>query len=66
MYCRNIPVSEKRIVCFQSKKSENMYVLTIILISNNFYVYLKRYIEIFDFLEYSGGQQSAALKCIFN
>jgi len=33
---RNIPMAEQRIVCFQSKKSENMYVLTVILISNNY------------------------------
>jgi len=35
---------------------KNMYV---ILISNNYYIYLKRYFEIFvtnDFLVYSGGQ----------
>jgi len=39
-------MAEKRIVCFQSKKSEIVYVLTVILISNNYYVYLKRYFEI--------------------
>ena len=49
-------MAEKRIVCFQSKKkSENIYV---IFISNSYYIYLKRYFEIFvtnDFLVYSGG-----------
>jgi len=52
-------MAEKRIVCFQSKKK--MKVLTVILISNNYYIFLKRYFEIFvtnDFLVYmySGGQ----------
>jgi len=52
MYSRNIPIAEKRIVFFQSKKS-------VILISNNYYIYFKRYFEIYvtnDFLVYSGGQ----------
>ena len=52
MYRRNILMAEKRIVCFQSKKVK-------ICISNNYYIYLKRYFEIFvtnDFLVYSGGQ----------
>jgi len=40
-------MEEKQIVCFQNKKSENMKVLTIILISNNYYMYLKRYLETF-------------------
>jgi len=49
-------MAEKQSVCFQSKKSENMYV---ILISNNYYIYLKRYFEIFatnDFQVLSGGR----------
>jgi len=46
MYSRNIQMAEKRIVCFQSKKWK--YVgLTGILISNNYYMYVKRYFEIF-------------------
>jgi len=49
-------MTEKRIVCFQSKNCENMKVLTVILISNNYYIYLKRYFENFDFLGYYGGQ----------
>ena len=56
MYSTNIPMAEKRIVCFQSKKSENMYILTVILNSTNYYMYLKRYFEIFDIVVYSGGQ----------
>ena len=52
---------------FQTEK-RNYYIITIkaaaenmqvILISNNYYIYLKRYFEIFvtnDFLVYSGGQ----------
>jgi len=42
-------MAEKRTVCFQSKKSENMWVLTVILIfyNNNYYIYLKRYFKIF-------------------
>jgi len=50
-------MAEKRIVCFQSKKLK-MYMY-VSLISNNYYIYLKRYFEIFvtnDFLVYSGGQ----------
>jgi len=47
---------ERRIVCFQANKCANMSVLTVILISNNYYMYLKTYLEIFDFLIYSGGQ----------
>jgi len=53
MYSRNIPMAEKRIVCFQSKK------VKICLISNNYYIYLKIYFEIFvtnDFLGYSNNQ----------
>jgi len=56
MYSMNILMAEKRIVC---EKSENMKILTVILISNNYYIYLKRYFEIVvtnDFLVYSGGQ----------
>jgi len=48
MYSRNIPMAEKQIV--------NMYV---ILMANNYYIYLKIYFEIFvtnDFIVYSGGQ----------
>ena len=54
MYSRNILMAEKRTVCFQSKKWK--YV---VFSSNNYYIYLKRYFEIFvtnDFLVYSGGQ----------
>ena len=52
-------MAEKRIVCFQSKKVKNMFVSTVIFISNKYYIYLKRYFEIFvtnDFLVYSRGQ----------
>jgi len=55
MYSRNIPMAEKRIVCFQSKKVK----ICKKIISNNYYLYLKRYCEIFvtnDFLVYSGRQ----------
>jgi len=57
MYSRNIPMAEKRIVCFQSKKYVGFnlfWFLTTIII-----IYLKRYFEIFvtnAFLVYSGGQ----------
>jgi len=43
MYSRNIPVAEKRIVCFQSKKvkiSRLFLFLTTII-----HIYLKRYFE---------------------
>jgi len=33
-----------------------MKVLTVIFIFNNYYMYLKIYFEIFDFLVYSRGQ----------
>jgi len=56
MYNMNIPMAEKPIAGFQSKKCKTLYVLTVILISNNYYMYLKRNLEIFDFLVYSGGQ----------
>jgi len=40
MYSRNIPMAEKRIVCFQSKQ-----VKICSFFSNNYYVYLKSYLE---------------------
>ena len=43
MYSRNIPEAEKRIVCFQSKQVK----ICRFFISNNYYIYLKRYFEIF-------------------
>ena len=49
-------MAEKRIVCFQSKKVKRCRFF---FISNNYYIYLKRYFEKFvtyDFLVYSGGQ----------
>jgi len=55
MYRRNISMAVKRIVCFQSKKVK----ICTFFISNNYFIYLKRYFEIFvtnDFLVYSGGQ----------
>ena len=55
MYCRNTPMAETRIVCFQSKPVK----ICSFFISKNYYIYLKRYFEIFvtnDFLVYSGGQ----------
>jgi len=55
MYSRNIPMAEKRIVCFQSKKVK----IYMFFISNNYYIYLKRYFETNvtnDFLVYSGAQ----------
>ena len=57
MYRRNIQMAEKRIVCFQSKKVK-IHVCRFFIISNNYYIYLKRYFETFvtnDFLVYSGG-----------
>jgi len=48
-------MAKKRIVCFESKKGENM----LFFIFNNYYIHLKIYSEIFvsnDFLVYSGGQ----------
>jgi len=42
MYSRNIPMAEKRIVCFQSKKWKYVGFF-----SNNYYIYLKRNFEIF-------------------
>jgi len=57
MYSRNIPMAEKQIVCFQSKKVK--IIMFFLFISNNFDIYWKRYFEIFvinDFLVYSGGQ----------
>jgi len=65
MYSRNIPMAKKRIVCLQSKNSENIY--KVLLISNNNYIYSKRYFEIFvtnDFLVYSGGQLLSDWKTI--
>ena len=59
MYSRNIPMAEKRIFCFQRKKVE---ICRFLFISNNNYIYLKRYFEIFvtyDVIVYSGGQSSA-------
>jgi len=56
VYSRNIPIAEKWIVCFQNKKVE---VCSFYFIFNNYYIYMKRYFEIFvtnDFLTYSGGQ----------
>ena len=56
MYSRNIPMTEKQIVCFQSKKVK---ICSFYFLSNNYYIYLKRYLKIFvtnDFLVYSGGQ----------
>jgi len=56
MYRRNISMAEKRIICFQSKKVK---ICRFFFISNNFYIYLKRYFEIYvinDFLVYSEGQ----------
>ena len=44
MYSRNIPMTEKRNVCFQSKKK---WKYVVFLISNNYYIYLKKYFEIF-------------------
>jgi len=49
MYSRHIPIAEKQIVCFQSNK------VKICRFSNNYYIYLKRYFEIFvsnDFFKY--------------
>ena len=40
MYSRNILMAEKLIGCFQSKKVKLFY-----FISNNYYIYLKRYFE---------------------
>ena len=53
---RNIPMAKKRFVCFQSKK-----ICRFFFISNNYYIYLIRYFEIFVtnlkmFLVYSVGQ----------
>ena len=62
MYSRNIPMAEMRIVCFQSKKVVKKF-LGFFYISNNYYIYLKRYFEILvtnDFL--SIFWRSAALK----
>ena len=42
MYSRNIPMAEKRIVCFQSKKVKRCIFF---LIFNNYFIYLKRYFE---------------------
>jgi len=58
MYSRNIPMAEKRMVCFQSKKVK---IYKFFFISNNYYkiIYLVRHFEIFKtkhFLVYSGGQ----------
>ena len=50
MYSRNIWTVEKRIVCFQSKKVKTCCFY---FISDNYYIYLKKYFEIFvtnDFL----------------
>ena len=48
-------MAEKRTVCIKSKKK----IEVVFFISNNYYINLKRYFEIFvtnDFLVYSGGQ----------
>jgi len=45
MFSRNIPMAEKRIVCFQSK-------ICSFFISNNYYIYLKGYFEIFVFNDF--------------
>ena len=42
MYSRNIPIAEKRIVCFQSKQVK---ICRFLFISDNFYIYLKWYFE---------------------
>jgi len=44
MYGRNISMAEKRIVCFQSK---TVKICSFCFIFNNYYIYLKRYFEIF-------------------
>jgi len=51
MYSRNIPIAEKRIVSFQSKKVK----MCSFFISKNYYIYFKRFVTN-DFLVYSGGQ----------
>ena len=64
MHSRNIPMAEKRIVYFQSNISEklcadNIGKYVVFFISNNYYIYLKRYFEkivINDFLVYFEGQ----------
>ena len=46
-------MAEKRSVCFLSKEVK---ICSVFYISNNYYIYLKRYFEIFvinDFLVYS-------------
>jgi len=51
MYSRNIPMAEKN--------------MEVILISNNYYIYLKKYFEIIvtnEFLLYSGGQHLLSLQ----
>ena len=55
MYSRNIPLAEKRMLCIQIKKLK----VCSFCISNNYYLYFKRYFEIFltnDFQVYYGGQ----------
>jgi len=44
MYGMNIPIVEKQSVCFQSKKVK---ICRFFYISNNYYIYLKRYFEVF-------------------
>jgi len=65
MYSRNIPMAEKRIVSFKSK---NVKICSFFYISNNYYIYFKRYFEIFvtnDFFKvYSRGQMLYDLSCL--
>ena len=44
MYSRNIPMAKSELTVFKAKKSENMLKC---LISNNYYIHLKIYFEIF-------------------
>jgi len=54
-------MAEKQIVCFQSKKAKMCSFFT----SNNYYIYLKRYFEIFVTMIFSIFWRTAALKDIY-
>jgi len=55
MYSRNIPMTEGELSVFKAK----IWKYVVLFISNNYYIYLKRYFEKIvtnEFLVYSGAQ----------